>query len=115
MIGAPHGVICARLLPGVIGANVRALMERDPENAALGRYDRVAQIMVGSDSARAVDGIEWIEGLCGELYVPSLAEYGLGSDIIGSVVEKAGRSSSMKGNPIVLTEAELTQILVESL
>jgi alcohol dehydrogenase class IV len=115
MIGAPHGVICARLLPGVIGANIGALMERDPENAALGRYDRIAQIMVGSDSAKAVDAIEWIEGLCGELYVPSLADFGLKDDIVGAVVEKAGRSSSMKGNPIVLTDEELTQILVESL
>ncbi len=39
----------------------------------------------------------------------------LKDDIVGAVVEKAGRASSMKGNPIVLTDEELERIIVESL
>ncbi|MCD6393197.1 MAG: iron-containing alcohol dehydrogenase [Planctomycetes bacterium] len=115
MIGAPHGVICARLLPHVIGANINALLARDPENPAIARYDRVAQIMTGSNSARAKDAIDWVSRLCLDLQVPSLTEYGLKPELIPLAVEKAKHSSSMKGNPITLTDEELTQILAESL
>ena len=115
MIGAPHGVICARLLPHVIDANINALLARDPENPALARYDRVAQIMTGSDSACAKDAIDWIGRLCLDMQVPSLAEYGLKTELIPLAVEKAKHSSSMKGNCITLTDEELTQILTESL
>ena len=115
MIGAPHGVICARLLPHVIGANIKALLARDPENPALVRYDRVARIMTGSDSAGAEDAIDWVGRLCLDLQVPSLAEYGLRAELIPLAVEKAKLAGSMKGNCITLTDEELTQILTESL
>ncbi len=115
MIGAPHGVICARLLPHVIGANIKALLGRDPENRALARYDRIAQIMTGSNSAGAKDAIDWVGRLCVYLQVPSLTEYGLTEELIPLAVEKAKRASSMKGNCITLTDEELTQILAESL
>ena len=115
MLRAPHGVICARLLPHVIDANVRALLDRDPENPALARYDRVARIMTGSDSARAKDAIDWVGRLCLDLHVPSLTEYGLTAELIPLAVEKAKSAGSMKGNCITLTDEELTQILAESL
>ena len=96
-------------------ANIKALLARDPENPALARYDRIARIMTGSDSARAKDAIDWVGRLCMDLRVPSLAEYGLRAELIPLAVEKAGHSSSMKGNCITLTDEELTQILAESL
>ncbi len=115
MIGAPHGVICARLLPHVIGANIKALLGRDPENPALARYDRVARVMTGSDSAGAKDAIDWVGRLCLDLQVPSLTEYGLTEELIPLAVEKAKRAGCMKGNFITLTDEDLTQILAESL
>ena len=115
MFQAPHGVICARLLPHVIGANINVLLARDPENPALARYGRIAQIMTGSDSACAKDAIDWVGRLCLDLQVPSLAEYGLTEELIPLAVGKAKHSSSMKGNCITLTDEELTQILAESL
>ena len=115
MIGAPHGLICARLLPHVIGANIKALLDRDPENPSLARYDRVARIMTGSNSAGARDAIDWVGRLCMDLQVPSLTEYGLTEELIPLAVEKAKRAGSMKGNCITLTDKELTQILAESL
>jgi alcohol dehydrogenase class IV len=40
---APHGAVCAALLPHVMRVNLRALHERDPGSAALHRYDQVAR------------------------------------------------------------------------
>jgi alcohol dehydrogenase class IV len=114
MISAPHGVICARLLPHVMEANVQVLQKRAPDSPAFARYDEVARILTGMDTARAIDGVRWIQGLCSALKVPSLADFGLKEEDFTAVVAKAQKSSSMKGNPIVLTSDELTDILMKS-
>ena len=111
MISAPHGVICARLLPFVMEVNVRALQSREADSAALVRYDEVAQLLTGKATAQAADGLAWVQGLCAVLKVPSLAEFGLKEQDFPTIVAKSQRSSSMKGNPIELTEDELLEIL----
>ncbi len=63
MFNAPHGVICARLLPFVMEANVRAL-KRHASLQYLSRYDEVAQLLTGKPDARAEDGVVWIDDLC---------------------------------------------------
>jgi len=72
MISAPHGVICARLLPFVCEANVQALQRRAADSAALGRYDEIAQLLTGTATAQAVDGVRWVQELCEALKVPPL-------------------------------------------
>jgi alcohol dehydrogenase class IV len=114
MISAPHGVICARLLSFVCETNVEALHSREPTSAALGRYDEVARILTGEDSAQAADGVEWIQNLCKVLTVLPLTEFGLKKEEFPTVVAKAQKSSSMKGNPIFLTDEELMEILKKS-
>jgi alcohol dehydrogenase class IV len=114
MIFAPHGVICARLLPFACEANVKALHSREPDSMALARYDQVAQILTGKASARAADGVEWIQNLCKALTVPPLDQFGLKEQDFPTVVAKAQKSSSMKGNPIPLSDNELMQILKKS-
>jgi alcohol dehydrogenase class IV len=114
MISAPHGVICARLLPFVCETNVQALHSREPSSPALARYDEVARILTGKDSARAADGVEWIQNLCKALTVPPLTAFGLEEEDFPTVVAKAQKSSSMKGNPISLTDDELMEILERS-
>ena len=111
MFSAPHGDICARLLPFVMEANVQALQARAPSSPALARYDQVAQILTGIATARATDGIAWVQDLCAALKVPPLAEFGLKEADLPTVVAKSEKASSMKGNPITLTDKELTQIL----
>lgn len=66
LLSAPHGVICARVLPYVMEANVRSLRSRAPASPALARYDDIAQILTGLATARAADGIAWVQGLCAE-------------------------------------------------
>jgi len=111
MYAAPHGAVCAGLLPYVMEANVKALHTRAPKSAALERYDEVARIITETPTACAADGIAWVYELCRQLQVPPLAVYGLKAAQFQEVVAQSQKASSMKGNPIVLTEEELLVIL----
>ena len=111
MYPAAHGVICARFLPWVMEANVRALQERAKDSEELKRFDEVGRILTGDRQAKAVDGVTWIQQLCRTLQIPPLQEFGLQETEFSVVVEKAQKASSMKGNPIVLTKEELEEIL----
>lgn len=115
MFPAPHGVICARLLPYVMAANVRALESRNPNSAALGRFDEVARLLTGQPGAVAADGVRFIQALCDELRVPPLRDWGFNTSAIPEVVAKSRQASSMKGNPVQLTDEELSAILSQEL
>ena len=115
MFPAPHGAICAALLSRVMEINIRALRERMPDGEALRRYDRVATILTGNKEAGARDTINWVTELCRALRVPGLRAYGVTESDCGTLVEKAAEASSMKANPIVLTNEELTEALHRSL
>ena len=111
MYSAPHGVICARLLPFVMEANVQALRRRDAASPALAKYDEAARLLTGSSSAKAADAVTWVRDLCLALKVPSLARFGLKQQDFETIVTKARKSSSMKGNPVELTDDELLNII----
>lgn len=115
MFPAPHGAVCAALLPGVMSANVRALRQRAPDSPALRRYDEVARLLTGRPQATADDGVTWAAELCRALQIPPLRTWGLAAADIAAVVDKARQASSMKANPGPLTEAELRQVLSEAL
>jgi alcohol dehydrogenase class IV len=108
---APHGAICAALLPHVTAANVRAIRTRAPGHPARERFATVAQLVTGNPAATAADGVLWMADLVHELRIPRLRHYGLGSEHVPGLVEKAQRASSMKGNPLELTAAELSEAL----
>jgi alcohol dehydrogenase class IV len=112
---APHGVICGRLLPLVMAANVNALLHRDSQNAALDRYDEVARIITADSEAYAIDGVTWIQRLAQKLALPTLSTYGVEEAAFQTIIEKAQRASSMKGNPITLTDEELHLILQKAI
>ncbi|NDJ79147.1 MAG: iron-containing alcohol dehydrogenase, partial [Chloroflexi bacterium] len=115
MFHAPHGAVCAALLPHVMAINVDVLRRRDSENPALARYDEVARLLTGDVHATAQDGVAWISELCQMLNVPALSRFGFGEADFDALIEKAGRSSSMKGNPIQLTVDEMREILQRAL
>jgi alcohol dehydrogenase class IV len=115
MTNAPHGVICGKLLPLVMAANARALQNRTADSAALARFDEVARILTGRGTARASNGIRWIEDLCEEFALPGLSTFGLSHDHLPAVVAQARKASSMKGNPIELHDEELIEVLEKAL
>jgi alcohol dehydrogenase class IV len=94
--------------------NIHALKNRTPDSYALKRFDEVARIITGKTSARADDAIDWIHELCSHMNVRPLSLIGVGQEHFPDIVAKARGASSMKGNPIVLTDEELTQILVKA-
>jgi alcohol dehydrogenase class IV len=110
---APHGAVCAALLPYAMEVNIRALRSRAPER--LTRYDEVARLLTGNPHATADDGVAWIAALCRKLEIPPLRTYGVAGSDLAILVEKAAQASSMKGNPIVLTEEELREIISRAL
>jgi len=115
LTGAPHGVICGKLLPFVMETNVRALEKRAPNSPALARFDEVARILTGNRTARASDAVAWTEQLCETFGLPGLRAYGLTKDNLPAAVAKAKKASSMKGNPIALQDQELAAILERAL
>jgi alcohol dehydrogenase class IV len=115
MFPAPHGAVCARLLPGVVEHNIAALEARDPKSPSLARYTELARILTGRASAEAREAVSWLRELVTELEIPSLRQYGVSAGAIPILVSNARRSSSMQGNPIVLDDAELTRVLEAAL
>ena len=115
MFPAPHGAVCARLLPEVMAVNVAALRARAAGSPALLRYREVAQIVTGAEDATIEDGIRWVRDLVRELGIRSLGSLGIGAADLPELVACGQRASSMKGNPIALDDAELQAVLVAAL
>jgi alcohol dehydrogenase class IV len=108
---APHGAVCAALLPHVMNMNIQALRRRMPDSDALRRYDALGPLLSTKTTAKADDAVQWVRDLCRNLHIPALGKFGIRSDHISSLVEEAQRANSMKVNPISLEPDELTEIL----
>jgi len=108
---APHGAVCAALLPHVMQVNVRALRARDRNGTALPRYREISRSLTGNASADETAGVVWVRELCEALHIPGLRAYGVKPEHLAGLVANASQASSMKGNPITLTRDELLEIL----
>jgi alcohol dehydrogenase class IV len=115
MFHAPHGALCAALLPHVMETNIRALRKREPQNSALSRYATVASLLMDDEKATADEGVAWVSELVRKLEVPPLRTYGITREQADELTEKAANSSSMKPNPIRLSHNELTEIFERAL
>ena len=115
MFDAPHGAVCAVLLPHVMECNLRALRERQPDHPALPRFDEIGQILTGSVGARAEEGIAWIQETCALLQVPGISAWGVKPEDLPTLVEKATAANSMKANPVALTLEELASIAARAM
>mgnify|MGYP003584464738 FL=1 len=111
MFRAPHGAVCAALLPHVMAVNRRALQERAPDSPLAARYEEVARLLTGNPAASAEEGVAWVARLARDLEVPSLAACGVKAEHVPLIVERAAVASGTKANPIELTRAELAEIL----
>jgi alcohol dehydrogenase class IV len=111
MYEAPHGAICAALLPHVMEANVQALRRRAPESDALRRYDALGPLLTAKSNAKAHDAVRSVHDLCRTLKVAKLGQFGIRDADVETLVEKAQQANSMKTNPIALSAEELAGIL----
>ena len=114
----PHGVVCGTLVATATRINIEAMQQREPDNIALKRYARVAALLMqrhyASQDKALHDLVGLLESWTEALGIKQLSDYGLNADGIDHVV-KHSRGSSMKTNPIVLTDDEIAQIVRERL
>jgi alcohol dehydrogenase class IV len=110
-----HGMACAALLAPVIEANVRALRSGRAGHLALDRYTEAARLLTGNPVAAIDDGLAWIRETVALLAVPGLAAFGLQPQDADEVAAQAARSSSMRGNPVALSDSDLRAIVLQAL
>jgi alcohol dehydrogenase class IV len=111
----PHGVACAALLAPVVEANVRVLRSAPDGRPALDRFTEIAGILTGNPATAVEDGFAWIRDTVGLLEIPRLAAFGISLQDVDDVAAKAAKSSSMQGNPVVLSDDDLRTILLDAI
>ncbi|MES2595079.1 MAG: iron-containing alcohol dehydrogenase [Verrucomicrobiota bacterium] len=111
---APHGAVCAVLLAPVWAANWTAVKAIGTE-AQRQRFRRAAEWLTGRADAQAEDALPVLRGLAERLQIPALSTYGIQESDLAEIAAKAAKASSMKGNPVPLSEETLTAILQEAL
>ncbi|PWI34001.1 alcohol dehydrogenase [Vibrio albus] len=109
-INAPHSVITARLGPYVMEENINAARLAG-RNDLLHRYRKLARIVTGNTSSNESDGVTWASRMLERFKVPQLTEFEVCSVPFDKVAGDAMQSSSIKGNPLPLTEGRLMHIL----
>jgi alcohol dehydrogenase len=114
----PHGVVCGTLVAAATRINIHSMLTREPSNKALAKYAHVAEILCQKHFTHpetAFNGlIDLLTQWTDELALPRLSHYGLQEAALDKVIAHC-RGSSMKTNPIVLTDEEIRQILLERL
>jgi alcohol dehydrogenase class IV len=114
MFPAPHGAVCACLLPAVMKINIETLRNQG-NTEKLERFRKLAVILTGNENSTAENGTNWIETLVRKLHVPSLSAFNVTRESFSILTEKAKAASSMKGNPVLLNDRQLLEILNSSL
>ena len=112
MFPIPHGVVCGRLLPIVFRTNAAAVKDH-PD--ILQKFERVSRLVTGNPQSTVDDGIRWLDNLCAHLQLNGLAHYGVVKSDFDRIIDAAKRASSMKRNPVILTDDALTDILTQAM
>jgi alcohol dehydrogenase class IV len=114
----PHGTVCAALLPHVIEANVSAARAQSPGHPALARYAAIGRILTHGhfEEHEAIDNaIAEIASVARDLKIPRLGTFGLTPAEVPAMVALARKSSSMRFNPVTLSDEALAGILERAL
>ena len=111
----PHGVVCGTLVARATEVNINAMLEREPDNKALDKYARVAEVLCERRIRKREEAWEELVALLNqwtnELQLARLSHYGISESDFDEVVVNS-RGSSMKTNPVVLTDDEVRSILM---
>jgi alcohol dehydrogenase class IV len=111
LVNAPHGELCAALLPAVMEINIRMIKKKEGSGHFLEKYKEIARILTGASLAEEGDGITWVKDLCAAFSIKRLGSCGLRPEDISTLTSQALKASSMKGNPVVLGEDEIREII----
>ena len=109
--GAPHGEICASLLPAVLETNHRAMLETGLDTS---RIDHVAKLIASEFKVPDANAFPALANWSAIAGIRSLTELGLAESDFAQVSGEARYSSSMSANPVELSIAQLRYILQRS-
>jgi alcohol dehydrogenase len=109
----PHGVACGTLVAEASRVNIAALRARVPEHASLKKYAEAGRLLAGetlSDAEALAALPEILDDWTRRLELPRLGTYGMKEEDVARVVANS-RGSSMKTNPVVLTDEEVAGLV----
>ncbi len=110
----PHGVVCGTLVAEATAMNIRALQAREPDSKVLLKYAQAGRMITHdihlSDEEALARLLETLEQWTDAMQLPRLSKYGVTREDIPRIVANS-RGSSMKTNPILLTDEEIAEIL----
>jgi alcohol dehydrogenase class IV len=111
----PHGTVCAALLPHVVAANIAALAAESARHPNLERYAELGRRLTHRPALGREEGLDacrqFLFDLVLQLRIPPLGSLGLPRAHIPDMVALARKASSMRYNPVALSDEALTQIL----
>lgn len=110
----PHGVVCGTLVATATAVNIGALKGRAPLSPALAKYAQVGRVLSGhsdlDDEAARQCLLDLLEQWSTHMGLPTLDTYGVLQTDFSRIVADS-RGSSMKTNPVELTDHEIGAIL----
>ncbi|MES2408548.1 MAG: iron-containing alcohol dehydrogenase [Pseudomonadota bacterium] len=110
----PHGVACGTLVAAATQINIQALLQRAPNSIALRKYAQLGRLLCSDETLNDLAAHaalttmldEWTE----EMRLSRLSHYGVHANDLPRIVANS-RGSSMKTNPILLTDDEIETVL----
>lgn len=114
----PHGVVCGTLVAAATDMNIELMLQREQDNSALNKYSVLGDVITYQryknkhKSWQALT--DTLQSWTDQMQLPLLSQFGLTENGLDKVV-KNSRGSSMKTNPIVMTDEEIRRLLLRRL
>ncbi|MDM8545403.1 iron-containing alcohol dehydrogenase [Candidatus Venteria ishoeyi] len=110
----PHGVVCGTLLAEATDINITALQSRQADSLALKKYTQIGHLLARDETLATTIAqqnlVQRLRDWTAQLQLPRLSAYQMQESDIARVVANS-RGSSMKTNPVLLTDAEIATLL----
>lgn len=113
-----HGVVCGTLVAAATQVNIEVMQVRDPENPALARYAQAGRILAHdaqmTDQRALAALVDVLDDWTERMALPRLRELGIGEADFDRIIANC-RGSSMKTNPVALSDDEVREVLMRRL
>lgn len=119
MFEIPHGIVCGALLAPTIEQNILKLLSQVPFSNKLAKYVRLGELVSEHPFETMREAVTNIIGYTRNitkiLEIPKLSEFGIKQSDFELIISQAKKSSSMRYNPVELSDEQLTKILFQAL
>jgi alcohol dehydrogenase len=110
----PHGVVCGTLMAAATRVNLEVMRARQPRHPALAKYAIVGRLLGPDPRADDETGqvllLDRLEDWTERLALPLLSGLGVTERDLERIIANS-RGSSMKTNPIMLSDEEIARVL----